>query len=281
MTYILFDIGGSKTRITQSKDLVSFDEPIIYRTPSDYEEMLATFKEQVRVIAKDSSVQAVVGGVPASFDKRHTKLVSGGPNVTGWLNKPIIEDFSRICEADAYIENDTMMGGLAQAHFGPAKGQKIVVYVTISTGLGGARIVDGKIDANTNGFEPGWQIIDLGRTVCGDCSDRGYLHDYVSGKAFRDRYGLEAHEVADKTAWDFAAYHLACGLNNIAVMWSPDSIVLGGSMISNEGGIDFKLVDSNLGDIMTRFVKPELLEADFGDVMGLWGAMAYAKVYDV
>jgi glucokinase len=51
-------------------------------------------------------------------------------------------------------------GGLGEAVFGAGKGREIVVYMTISTGVGGARIVGGKIDASAMGFEPGHQIID-------------------------------------------------------------------------------------------------------------------------
>jgi len=67
---------------------------------------------------------------------------------------------------------------------------------------------------------------------------------------------------------------LAYGLNNIMVMWSPDIIILGGSMMK-EIGIPVEAVRRHLTDINKVFPNiPEIEKTDFGDFVGLYGAMA-------
>src|SRR4030066_415253 len=55
---------------------------------------------------------------------------------------------------------------------GAGKGFNIVAFLTIGTGVGGARIVGGKPDANVFGFEPGHQIIDLGGNIFSEKEDK-------------------------------------------------------------------------------------------------------------
>ena len=66
---------------------------------------------------------------------------------------------------DGYLANDSDLDGLGEATVGAGKGFNIVAYITVSTGIGGVRIVGGKIDVSTYGFEPGHQIIDADGSI--------------------------------------------------------------------------------------------------------------------
>ena len=80
---------------------------------------------------------------------------------------------------------------------GAGKGEEIVAYIKVSTGIGGVRIVDGKIDRNILGFEPGYQIIDPTGTLCPICDSAGHLKSHVSGAALEARFNKRAYKITD------------------------------------------------------------------------------------
>jgi len=279
--YLLFDLGGTKTRCAVSKDGKSFEDVHIYKTPHEYKEGLELFTSIKAELIGDKTLKAVIGGVAASFDRKGEELVGGGRQIHNWLNKPIKKDLAKIFGAPIHIFNDTMMGGLAQSHFGPAQGKEISVYVTVSTGVGGARIVEGKIDTHAHGFEPGWQIIDAGNMLCNGWSEKGYLIDYIGGMGIEKNMGSKPEEIFDEAFWRSRAEFLAYGLHNIAVMWSPDIITIGGSIAKS---IPFDEIEKYYYENIKKvFPKehPLIAPAQFGDEMGLWGALGYIKMYKV
>jgi len=283
--YILFDIGGTKTRITASYDLESFDTPVIITTPKSFEEGIETIAKTVKDICGDEKVKAAAGGIAASPNHEKTELVGGGPNITDWLKKPLKARLEKSLGCSVYIENDTAMGGLAQVVYGPAQGAEIAVYITVSTGVGGCRFVDGKIDKSAMGFEPGWQIIDLPSEdqiaqgedwLSGYCKP-GFLISEIGGVCVEKSEGRKPYEIISEDFWDKKAKLLAYGLHNICTMWSPDVIVIGGSMM-NKIGIPLDSVKKYLKETLKNVFPsnvPRIEHAEFGDEMGLHGAMAY------
>jgi predicted NBD/HSP70 family sugar kinase len=287
--YILIDIGGTKTRIAKSINLESFSNPVIFQTPEKFEDGIEAIKKTVKDICGDEEVKAVACGIAASTNREKTKIVNGGPNIKDWLNKPLKESFEEAFGCSVFIENDTAMGGLAQVSYGPAKGVEIAVYITVSTGVGGCRFVDGKIDKSAMGFEPGWQIIgnpEIGQPdrltnngwLGGYCS-KGYLISHIGGVCVERAEGKKPYEIADSDFWEKKAKLFAYGLHNICTIWSPDIIVVGGSMMKKIG-IPLEHVENHLKKTLADVFPdnmPKIEPAQFGDEMGLHGAMAYLK----
>ncbi|HYA32141.1 MAG TPA: ROK family protein, partial [Thermodesulfovibrionales bacterium] len=226
-------------------------------------------------LSAGQKIRAAAGGVAGPLDREKTRLVRS-PHVSGWIGKPLKEELQRILGAPVYLENDAAMAGLGEAAYGEGKGKRIVVYVTVSTGVGGARIVDGEIDTSAMGFEPGHQIIDGGGTLCPECkSVPGYLERCVSGSAIERRYGKKADEIDDPKVWDEAARFLAYGLNNSIVHWSPEVVILGGSVMQK---IPLGRVREYLTDILKIFPEPPLIrKAVLGDFVGLYGALQFLR----
>lgn len=281
--YLLFDIGGTRTRMVLSEDGRTLsDEKIVFETPQSYDEGLKTFAKNARELLKDApTLKAVVGGVAASFNRSGSQLIGGGVQIKDWLQKPLKSDLESISNSKVFITNDTMMGGLAQSYFGPAKGYQISVYVTISTGVGGARIVDGKIDHNALGFEPGWQIIDGGNALSKGWSERGYLADYVGGMGILRNEKKRPQDIDDILFWESRADLLAIGLYNMTTMLSPDIITLGGPMMRS---IPFGYLEKKYRELLHKVFpieQPVLKLALFGDDVGLYGALAYIQTYGI
>lgn len=254
MNYILFDIGATKTRMAFS-DGEGFEEPKIFGT-SDYDNGLKLFLETAKNLANGRELSGIAGGMSR--------------NIKGWAYEKLKTDLEEGLGAEVFLENDSAMVGLGEAAYGAGKGYKIMAYITVSTGVGGAKIVDGKIDEYNIGFEPGKQIIDIekGKT----------LEDLISGRALREKTGKHPKEITDPMIWEEHAKILAVGLNNIIVEWSPECVVLGGSMITGNPAIPLDKTGQYLKEILKIFPEiPIIKKAELGDLGGLWGAMAYLK----
>ena len=146
----------------------------------------------------------------------------------------------------------------------------VVAYYTISTGIGGARIVDGVIDRHVVGFEPGKQIIDHTNLTS--------IESHISGHGIQNESGKEPRTIVDKNFWIQIAHSLAIALFNSIVHWSPDVFVLGGPMIVNKPGIDIKDVEAALFKLLVHFpIKPTLKLAELHDEAGLYGALEYIR----
>ena len=253
---ILFDIGGTKTRMAYSENGDFFEEPRVIETNKDYEEGKRMFLETAKELANGREIKRVVGGMSRS--------------VAGWGYGRFKADLGNLIQAEVFLENDAAMVGLGEAVFGAGRGFEIVAYVTVSTGVGGARIVGGKIDEKAVGFEPGKQIIDI------DSGDN--IEDLISGRALEEKTGKHPKDITDPKIWEEHARFLAIGLNNIIVGWSPNVVVLGGSMITGDPAIPLDKTEEYLKDILKIFPEiPPIKKSELGDFGGLYGALVYLK----
>ena len=264
-------------RLAVSKDGKSFGEPKIVTTPKDFMEGMRLFERLARELLGDAKPEAVAGGIAGPLDGEHTMLVSS-PHLSSWTGEPLKRELEKRFGMPVYLENDAAIVGLGEVIHGAGRGYDIVVYITVSTGVGGARFVDGKIDRNAMGFEPGHQIIDMNGAVCPGCKKKGYLGRYVSGAAVEQRFGKHPAEITDEKTWEELARWLAVGLNNSIVHWSPNIVVLGGSMMLKSPGISIERVKVHLEKINHIFPKlPILKTAELKDLGGLYGALVLAK----
>lgn len=278
MNYILFDIGGTKTRITVSHDGETFEEPRIVDTPKDFDTAIALLQKHAYELTHGEKIDYAAGDVAGVFSRDRAVLLKS-PHLPGWNGKNVKYAIETALSTEASLANDAAVVGLGEAVYGGGKGYSIVAYITVSTGVGGVRIVDGKIDASAMGFEPGHQIFDASGGLHKD-SVGGLgldLEGYVSGTAITERYNKKPYEITDKSFWNDMARLLAYGLNNTIVHWSPDIVVLGGSMMK-EIGISVEEVKSHLGGILRIYPElPHIVHSELGDIGGLYGALAFIK----
>jgi predicted NBD/HSP70 family sugar kinase len=272
--YLLFDIGKSKMRLALSPDGRHIDHPTIFPTPATVDEAINLFQAHMLHHGKyHPPLKAAAGGFGGSLSHDRTMIIKA-PNRPGWDNQPLKEKLQHALQAPVYLENDAAIVGLGEAITGPGLGKKIVAYITVSTGVGGARIVNGKIDPAYYNYEPGHQIISVGEQKDGK-PVFGYLEDFISGEALKKAFGKEPEHINDAQTWDDVAFFLSIGLNNVIVHWSPEIIVLGGGVMKH---IDIDLVKKYLTPILRMYPKlPEIHKAKLDDVGGLYGALEFLK----
>jgi len=263
----VFDIGGTKMRVAVSQDGKSLGKKVAFETPSNYSDGILLLVKTVNALVGDDSLTKVAGGVPGLFDGEHKKLIRS-PNLSDWQGKDISGDLQAKLRVPVFIENDAALVALGEAKYGAGNGFPIVGFITVSTGVGGARIVDGRIDAHSLGFEPGHQIIDKETNLT--------LEDLVSGKSFEKKYSKKPKEITEEKVWMEAAHHLAVGLVNVIELWSPSVLVLGGPMILGNPAIPYEQIIRNVQEI-SKDPAPEIKKAILGDDGGLLGAIEFAN----
>ncbi|MEP7103393.1 MAG: ROK family protein [Candidatus Dojkabacteria bacterium] len=268
--FLLFDIGGTHTRFSIAPDINTLSDPLIIDTPKNFDEFESRLKYFVEKNLKNSKLEKIVGGIAGVLDEDGAKLYNS-PNLQDWIGKPLKEVIIRVtgCE-DVTIENDANLCGLGEAVNGGGKDYDIVAYITIGTGIGGTRIVNKKIDENVMGFEPGHQIIRI--------SDERKIETFeqlAGGNAIFKKYGKRASEIEDLQIIDDIYFYTACGIHNAILHWSPDVVVLGGSLGED---MDLPKLKSYLTEIMHIFKKiPPLKSAKLGKTNGVIGAFHLLK----
>ncbi len=277
--YILFDIGGTNTRVALTEDLATIIDVKKFKTPTTFNEGVRLITEAAKALLDGKKVIALAGGMRGTLDGEKTMLVhDAGGDLAKWEEAPLGEKLGKAFKAPVYLENDAAIAGMGEATYGAGEGSEIVVYLTVSTGVGGAKIENGKIDSYRYGFEPGHQVLDVDKTILGE-DEEPTLENLVSGSALTRRMGVKPYNIPQEDQiWKQLAEYLADGLRNTILYWSPDVIVLGGSMILGDPKIridDIRVAAADiLGDVMPL---PDIVTADLGDEAGLYGAMALLK----
>lgn len=201
-------------------------------------------------------------GAPGMIDGKKGVVICSGN--FGWLDMPLEKRLRKATGMKVKIANDANVAALGEARFGAAKAYKSSVFVTLGTGVGGGIIIDGKIFEGNNGggAEIGHMIIRADGEPC-TCGINGCFEAYASAtalirdtkRAMTNDRGSKMWEtgidnVDGKTAFDYAEKGdaaakavvdsylkmLGIGLINIANIFRPEAIIIGGG-ISHQKGI--------------------------------------------
>jgi glucokinase len=172
-----------------------------------------------------------------------------------WSGASPVEDLTREFAIPVALENDADAGALAEAKWGAGKDKSRLIYITIGTGIGGGFILDGQLYRGVDGAHPevAHQVIDLSGPPC-SCGLRGCWEALASGPAmakwaetqadYQGKPGLTAKEIYElATLKDALAeravaretFLIGIGLANLINLFTPDAIVLGGSVMKGAG----------------------------------------------
>ena len=172
-----------------------------------------------------------------------------------WKGENPVEDLAKIFQVKAAMENDGDAAALGEAGWGAGRNKKRLMYVTIGTGIGTGFIIDGKLYRGVDGSHPevGHHLIDPSGPPC-VCGFRGCWEamaagpamaewmkkeapaDYPQGDELTARRIFELARAGDalaRRAVDRETYYLGLGLANLVTIFTPDAIVLGGSIMKS------------------------------------------------
>jgi glucokinase len=253
-----------------------------------------------------AEVGAVGIGCGGPLDSAHGVLVAP-LHLPGWRDVPVAARAQEAFGRPAALENDATAAAAAEHRYGAGVGTRHMVYLTVSTGVGGGVIVDKRLyrGAMGNGGELGHVTVDWNGRLCRGCGRLGCLEAYVSGTSIAERArealaetggmstlaALAEPTAADVAAaarngdtlaqavWDETVFALACGLTSIVNLFEPELVVVGGG-VSRSGE---QLLGPVRDLVLAGTVRPtgggaRIVASALGDQVGIVGAAAI--VYD-
>jgi glucokinase len=311
--YIGLDLGGTKI-LTGLSDK---NGKILARSRRDTEaelgeekiisNMVETVKDVLRKTRFNSEDIKTLGiGSPGPLDAEKGIIIENS-NLP-WKNVAIKARMEEAVNIKTILKNDANAAALGEKWFGAGRTVDNMVYLTISTGIGGGAVINKELftGVNDNACELGHTVIDPDGPLCG-CGNHGCLESFASGTAI-GRMAREAAEAGksekileladnkikdidavicaqaayngDKTAqeiFDKAAFYLGIGLGNFVNIFNTEMIVLGGGVMkASDLFLDKALEKMNEIALPGPLEVVEVRESELGSDIGLMGAVAVA-----
>ncbi|MBY0400035.1 ROK family protein [Myxococcota bacterium] len=314
MSLLGLDIGGTK-RVLVVGDHTA--RPLVRRRAAmrfcgewraDLDAIVADARdllEEARA-AGAGPLEAIGVAAPGPVD-RLAGVLHNPPNLPGWRDVPLGPILGRAFGVPVRVENDANAAALAEYRFGAGRGSTDLVYLTMSTGVGGGVVAGGRLVVGAHGFagELGHVPIVRGGLRC-HCGLRGCLEAYVGGQAWakrlrrvvpetsrvfalaggeRGRIGSEALLAAAREGDDFARAELArwldflaFGIAGIVMTFDPERIVLGTIAVAAGDSLCFAPLRERVGRLVWpgQAARLQILPALLGEALPEQAALAVA-----
>ena len=303
------DLGGTKI----SSALSDLEGNIVakYTVPTDAFEgeapVLGRIIESVEAVVVDgkitiNEVKAIGIGSPGPLDAKEGIIITT-PNLP-FKNFNLVRPLKEKFNVPVYLDNDANVATIGEFMFGAGKGTENMIFFTVSTGVGGGAILNGKIyrGSTSNALEIGHSTVASETGMRCNCGNVGCLEAVSSGTAIARRAReavltnvetslkkydtVTSYEVfvesaaGDKVATeirDLALNYLGIGVDNAIAIFDPDMVVIGGG-VSKAGQVVFdkvqEVVNQRCFKSMAKHCK--IVEAGLGTDAGVVGAVALA-----
>jgi glucokinase len=217
-------------------------------------------------------------GGPVNFV---TQTVEQSTHVGGWEGFPLTGHIAGILGAPVIMDNDANVGALGEYYFGAGKGCSPLFYMTISTGIGGGILIDGKNMRGANGWSG--EIGHINLVPDGPeclCGSYGCLERMCCGLWMERDYGRSARELLEDPAFiERYVVLLARGLKTCIMVLNPARIVIGGG-VSKAGERLFGPLRAELDRQITPWsgARRDVQPAALGDDSVLYGALQLPRM---
>lgn len=235
--YVGLDIGGTKLLVASANAQGQILAQVQAPTPRPLAEGLAKLHEMIATVTQGRSIAGMGATAGGPLDWRQG--VVSPLHQPQWRQVPLRQLMSERWGCSFHVDVDTNVAALGEYYFGGHRVPRLL-YLTISTGMGGGFLVDGRIYRGANGEHPevGHQAVNARcshpeRVHC-DCGAPDCLEGLVSGTAIRRIYGKPGEQL-DESEWAEVEWNLGQGLRNLAAIYLPDAIVLGGGVACGRG----------------------------------------------
>lgn len=307
---LAIDLGGTQFRVAladhEGKFLKRFSA--LTRAKEGHEQVLRRINKAVRELVADIGFGAIRGmgvAVAGPLNLENGVLIAS-PNMPGWTDIPLKQLWEEEFQLPVYVCNDASLAALGEHRYGAGRGIDNFIYITVSTGIGGGVIIDGRLYLGATGLagEVGHMVIDPGGLKCG-CGSTGCWETLASGSAIA-RSAVEriaggavsgitamvggdlgkvtavtvekAARSGDALAKDvmhMAGINLGFGVVNLILLFNPEAVIIGGG-VSKAGELIFEPIRQVVAERVTPYLRREvpIIRAALGDGGGLLGAVA-------
>lgn len=303
---ITADIGGTSMRAAAYPS--NGIHPLTHRKISTENSNSTVFESLVGLIRSvwpdDADVAAISVASAGPLDPR-TGFIFDAPNIPGWKDFPLGDKLSEVFPIPVFIGNDANLAALGEWKYGSGVGHSDLIYLTISTGIGGGIISNNILLEGSNGLaaELGHITVQPDGAIC-SCGQKGHLEAVSSGLAIvyfvRQMLlagknsildlekNISAYDIAQAarngddlaiSAYDLAGFYLGQALASFIHIFNPSIIILGGG-VANSGSLLFDPIKRKIiSDVMDPIYLQnlEIVPAKLGDEAGLVGALVVAR----
>ncbi|HEC34396.1 MAG TPA: ROK family protein, partial [Chloroflexi bacterium] len=307
MSIIVVDLGGTQIRAARCQPDGRMQTRVTMPTCASQgpEAVLARIQKTIRQVWPAKEKVAALGiAAPGPLDARQG-VVLFAPNLPGWKDVPLRDRLVEAFGIPTFVGNDANLAALGEHRFGAGQGVDNLVYLTVSTGIGGGIILNGRLFEGGQGLggEVGHIIVEPEGPLC-SCGSRGCLETLASGPAIARaaRDALKAGEpssLPERVAGDHAkitarevtevaregdalaqnvlaraGFYIGVTLVSLMYLLNPSLFIIGGS-VAKAGDLLFEpireTVRSRAPEIYWRHTP--ILPAALGDNVGLLGAL--------
>ncbi|MBI2724024.1 MAG: ROK family protein [Chloroflexi bacterium] len=315
--YAGIDLGGTKilVLIAGADGKILGEERIATMATGGPESVIGRICDTVRDAAKEAGVDVAAlraAGVsaPGPIDVAEG-VITDPPNLPGWHNVPLAKIMQERLGVPAMLENDANCQAIAEHQFGAGRGYRNMVFMTVSTGIGGGIIIDDRLYAGASGAagELGHFSVAAEGPSCG-AGHPGCLEAYASGTAIAARareaiaagglprtarLGEQNPPVSAETVYlagqqgeaeataiiTAAARYLGMGLASVINAFNPQAIVLGGGLVNMGDTLLGPAVEvARTRSFTQSFIDVRILEGELGGRAAALGAIAVARDRD-
>lgn len=303
---VALDIGGTQLRVAvyPSNGIIPIT---IQRTATRglEEGVFERLTALIDTVWPKEPVDAISVAAPGPLNP-YTGTIISTPNIPAWTNYPLAELLSKQYKVPAYLGNDANLAALGEWKYGAGQGHHDVLYLTLSTGIGGGVISSNMLIEGCRGMatELGHITVLPGGPVC-SCGVPGHLEAVASGPAIvryvseqiadgrpsilRSRTEFSAREVAGaakqgdelaKEAFVRAGGFIGQAVADFLHIFNPSIVIFGGG-VSQSGRLILDPIEESMKrNIMDRSYLEglQIATAKLGDDAGLLGALAQAHI---
>ena len=230
--FVGLDIGGTKIMVAAADREGNILRRSRRVTSTNLEEDLANINNMITQVAEEDEVMgmgAAIGG-PLDWEQGIVSPL----HQPAWRKIPLKAMMESKWGCPFYVDVDTNVAAVGEYRWGGVTA-KHFIYLTLSTGMGGGILIDGKIYRGEDGAHPevGHQSIHFRcsnpSAVQCECGAPDCLEALISGNGIRRIYGKPAENLSP-AEWEEVSYNLGQGLRNMAALYAPDLIRIGGGV---------------------------------------------------
>lgn len=262
---VTVDTGGTKTLVASFSEDGTLGPQIKFTTPKTTTEYVKTLTQVLMEEYGGEHVDALVLAIPGIIKDG----VATWCNNLKWVNFDAASAFTGLFgDAPILVENDANLGGLGEAR-ALKQTLPVVLYITVSTGVGTGVISNGRIDPSLSHGQGGMTILEY------DGVQQQWEH-FASGKAIFETYHKLGRDIHNKRTWHQIADRISRGLLAHIPMIQPDLIIVGGSM-----GVYFDQYSEYLHNILKEKLPqhipvPKLTQAQHPEQAVIYGCYYHA-----
>ena len=277
--FIGLDIGGTKLMVAAADAEGRIVRRVRAPTPLGLGEGLDQLHRMIAEVAAGAPIAAIGAAIGGPLDA--IRGIVSPLHQPEWRDVPLKALMEQRWGCPFAVDVDTNVAALGEYTIERLDARRFL-YITLSTGMGGGLLVDGAIYAGAGGAHPeiGHQAVPFRcahpeRMAC-ECGAPDCLEALISGNAIRRIYGKPAEQLA-KHEWDEVAYNLGQGLRNLATIYLPELIVLGGGVAVGGGARLLNAADQVMAERLKLVPAPEVRLSRLGYDTALLGSIAIAR----